>query len=126
MTIEDLENTAKNISESIFESTILAINYVNSVHSAESEGSLPVTSTAWRMFCNDIDTFFKLNAEENRLFENRFLQLTRNAERMVCITKEIIDDIIVLLHEMRNSVLVRSHNDSVQGDTASVRCNNNA
>ena len=41
---------------------------------------------------------------------NRFLYLIRNAERMGCVTKEIIDDIIVLLHEMQNNALLQSNN----------------
>ena len=108
MTIEELENSAKKISESIFMSKILAMNYTNSDEEADEEAILKSTTPTWQNFCNDVETYFNLHESERNLFGERFTQFKSMAARTGSVTKEIINGVCILLHEMvHHRALVR-------------------
>ena len=105
MTIEELEKKADEIAESMAASRILSLNFTDSEQEIDHAGDLPASDATWRMFCSDVRTFFRVNSGIDGLenYKQRFDKLSS----VRVVTKNVIDEIKVLLHEVGNEVIGR-------------------
>lgn len=102
--LELLIQQCDHMEESINSSFILALNYIDDPTEAYNDSSvnIHITDECWIKFCQDFDTFFKINADYKHRDEFETLK-----KRTRIVNKDVLASVRVLINAIKNDLKVK-------------------